>query len=126
MMSISAHEKTLMKPVEGPPQQDIETVQLDEPSYSKFRAWLQKQHSSVRVTYKIVIALAGVIVIIIGLLLVPLPGPGWLVVFMGFAILGLEFPAAKRVHAYALAKAHALLAWYRARKERKSSSRTSR
>jgi uncharacterized protein (TIGR02611 family) len=35
--------------------------------------------------------LLGFAVMIIGLIMVPLPGPGWLVVFAGLAILSLEF-----------------------------------
>lgn len=33
----------------------------------------------------------GFFLIVLGLILVPLPGPGWLVVFAGLAILSLEF-----------------------------------
>lgn len=33
----------------------------------------------------------GFLVVVIGLILVPLPGPGWLVVFAGLAILSIEF-----------------------------------
>jgi uncharacterized protein (TIGR02611 family) len=108
-----------MKPADSAPQQDIKKAPSGDQSYKKFRRWLGKQHSSVRVTYKIAIAVAGGIVIILGLIIVPLPGPGWLIVFMGLAILGLEFPAAKRVQIYVKKKAQALLAWYRARKENK-------
>jgi uncharacterized protein (TIGR02611 family) len=50
-----------------------------------------------RVAYKVGVALAGVVVIAVGLVLVPLPGPGWLIVFVGVAVLGTEFPAAHRV-----------------------------
>ena len=108
-----------MKPTDTALHQDTEKNLLDEKSYGKFRRWLGKQHSSVRITYKIAIAVAGGIVIMLGLIIVPLPGPGWLIVFMGFAILGLEFPAAKRVHTYIKKKAQALLSWYRARKANK-------
>jgi uncharacterized protein (TIGR02611 family) len=50
-----------------------------------------------RVAYKVGVALAGAVVIVVGLVLVPLPGPGWLIVFVGVAVLGTEFPAAHRV-----------------------------
>ena len=80
-------------------------------SYTKFKAWLHQQHPSVHVAYKIALGLAGLIVVIIGLLLVPLPGPGWLVVFLGLAILGLEFPAANRLNKWAKRKVAAGVAW---------------
>ena len=93
-------------------------------TYGKFRIWMSKQHPTVRVTWKIAIAIAGVFVIVTGLILVPLPGPGWLIVFMGFAVLGLEFPAAHKVHTYIKAKAVALLNWWKARRAAKQKEQT--
>lgn len=46
---------------------------------------------------KIVTAIIGGLVILIGIVLIPYPGPGWLIVFAGFAILATEFAAAARV-----------------------------
>ncbi len=51
-------------------------------------------------TRRTVIAIVGGCVVVIGLFMVPLPGPGWLVVFMGLAILAQEYPWAKRVLHY--------------------------
>lgn len=48
-------------------------------------------------TKKIVTAIAGVIVILVGIVLIPYPGPGWLVVFAGLAILSTEFEFAGRI-----------------------------
>lgn len=42
------------------------------------------------------IAITGSIVVLIGLVLVPYPGPGWLIVFAGLAILATEFKFAAR------------------------------
>jgi uncharacterized protein (TIGR02611 family) len=39
----------------------------------------------------------GAIVIIVGIILIPFPGPGWLVVLAGLAILGVEFAWARRL-----------------------------
>lgn len=50
-----------------------------------------------RKTKKVLIAVAGTLVVIIGLLLVPYPGPGWLIVFAGLALLSTEFLFAKKV-----------------------------
>jgi uncharacterized protein (TIGR02611 family) len=44
------------------------------------------------------IFLAGFIVIIIGIILLPLPGPGILVIIAGLAILAIEFEWARRHH----------------------------
>jgi uncharacterized protein (TIGR02611 family) len=40
---------------------------------------------------------AGVIVVIVGLILVPLPGPGWLIVAGGLALLSTDVPFANRL-----------------------------
>jgi uncharacterized protein (TIGR02611 family) len=64
----------------------------------KIRMWVNKQHPSIRITYKILVALFGLAVIITGLILVPLPGPGWLIVVLGLALLGTEFPPAQKLH----------------------------
>jgi uncharacterized protein (TIGR02611 family) len=50
-----------------------------------------------RAVYRIVVALLGVVITLGGLLLVPLPGPGWLIVFAGLALLATEFDPARRV-----------------------------
>ncbi len=50
-----------------------------------------------RIVYKVVVGLAGTAVTVLGLVLVPLPGPGWLIVILGLAILASEFEAARRV-----------------------------
>src|SRR5919199_4258646 len=50
-----------------------------------------------RAVYRFVVALLGVAITLGGLLLVPLPGPGWLIVFAGLALLATEFDPARRV-----------------------------
>lgn len=47
--------------------------------------------------WRVGVAVAGVAVIVSGLILVPLPGPGWLTVFAGLAVLGTEFEWANRL-----------------------------
>ncbi|WP_055481760.1 TIGR02611 family protein [Sphaerimonospora mesophila] len=46
---------------------------------------------------RIVIGTIGCIMIVGGLIMVPFPGPGWLVVFAGLAVLATEFPWASRL-----------------------------
>lgn len=43
------------------------------------------------------IGVLGGLVVVLGLILVPYPGPGWLIVFAGLAILATEFDWAQRV-----------------------------
>lgn len=46
---------------------------------------------------RIIIGIVGGVVVLLGLVMVPYPGPGWLVVFAGLAILSTEFEQAQRV-----------------------------
>jgi uncharacterized protein (TIGR02611 family) len=47
--------------------------------------------------FRVLFALGGFVVIAVGLVLVPLPGPGWLVVAVGLGMLALEFDRAERL-----------------------------
>lgn len=49
--------------------------------------------------------------VLIGLILIPYPGPGWLVVFGGLAILSTEFVFASKVLEYAKGKYDAWTEW---------------
>lgn len=50
-----------------------------------------------RHTKRIAIAVAGTVVLLAGIIAIPYPGPGWLIVFAGLAILATEFAWARRV-----------------------------
>ena len=57
------------------------------------------------------IATVGGIVLVIGIIMIPYPGPGWLVVFAALAILSKEFDWAKRLLDYGRGKYDAWQAW---------------
>lgn len=62
-------------------------------------------------TKKVLIGIVGGLVTLIGFILVPYPGPGWLIVFAGLAILATEFAFAARVLAYARGVYDRWVAW---------------
>jgi uncharacterized protein (TIGR02611 family) len=65
----------------------------------RFRRWrdrLRRRPNFYRY-YRIVVAVIGLAITIGGLALVPLPGPGWLIVFVGVAVLASEFESARKV-----------------------------
>jgi len=64
-----------------------------------------------RQSKKVLIAIVGGLVVLVGLVLVPYPGPGWLIVFAGLAILATEFEFASKVLEYAKGKYDAWSAW---------------
>lgn len=51
----------------------------------------------VRRTKKTIIGILGGLVVVLGLIMVPYPGPGWVVVFTGLAILATEFDWAQDI-----------------------------
>lgn len=63
------------------------------------RGW-QRMPATIR---KPIISIVGAIVIIIGIILLPLPGPGWAIIFLGFAILATEFSFAESVRDWFIA-----------------------
>jgi uncharacterized protein (TIGR02611 family) len=73
------------------------------PGREGFKGWLEGVRSTRtgRLTLKIVIGVVGAALVIGGLLLVPLPGPGWLIVFAGLAVLATEFAWAHRLLEFA-------------------------
>ena len=74
------------------------------------------RHRRLRVAYRVGVGALGGVIAVGGLLLVPLPGPGWLVVFLGLAILGTEFAWAKRLAAFTRRQLARFWAWWRARR----------
>ncbi len=60
---------------------------------------------------KFTTGIAGGSVLIVGVIAIPYPGPGWLIVFAGLAILAREFPWAARVLHFARGRYDAWNAW---------------
>ena len=60
---------------------------------------------------KIITGVAGGSVLIVGVIAIPYPGPGWLIVFAGLGILSTEFPWAGRVLKYARGRYVAWNTW---------------
>lgn len=62
-------------------------------------------------TRKVAVGIVGGLVLLVGVITIPYPGPGWLTVFAGLAILSTEFHWAKRVLKYARGKYDAWQNW---------------
>lgn len=61
----------------------------------RFRTWI-RQHAVLNTTWRIVVFVVGVAVILGGLIMLVTPGPGWLAIIAGFALLATEFGWARR------------------------------
>jgi uncharacterized protein (TIGR02611 family) len=60
---------------------------------------------------KTIIGILGGIVLVIGIICIPYPGPGWLIVFAGLGILSTEFDWAQRLLDVAKTKYDAWNVW---------------
>jgi len=63
--------------------------------------------------YRIVVAVVGLMVLAIGILAIPYPGPGWAIVFLGLAILATEFDWARRLLAYTRKRYDKVMDWFK-------------
>lgn len=68
-------------------------------------------HNIKRHTKKVFVAIIGGVVLLVGLVAIPYPGPGWLIVFAALAILSTEFVWARRLLHYARARYDKWLDW---------------
>ena len=61
--------------------------------------WRRKIRSNpgAHLFYRTVVGVVGLMVIVVGLILVPFPGPGWLVVLLGLGLWASEFEWARRL-----------------------------
>jgi uncharacterized protein (TIGR02611 family) len=83
-------------------------------AYSRWGLLLARlrAHPTGRVVLRIGVAIAGALVIAVGIVLLPLPGPGWAIIFFGIAIWAIEFRWAKRLLLYAKARVLEWRTWY--------------
>jgi uncharacterized protein (TIGR02611 family) len=75
-----------------------------------FRAFFAK-HPALDLTYRIVVGLLGGAIVVLGIILIPLPGPGWLIVFAGLALLATEFVWAERLLRFGRRRLHVWTQW---------------
>ncbi|MFI6496980.1 TIGR02611 family protein [Nonomuraea typhae] len=82
---------------------------------SGIHGWLDGFRStrSGALTLKIVIGVIGAVMVVGGLIMVPFPGPGWLVVFAGLAVLSTEFHWAHKVLEFGKRTLHAWTEWFK-------------
>jgi len=95
-------------------QQEDDDVELDPRVWvRRFRAWREsiRQHPSANRMYRFGVGLVGGVICLGGLALVPLPGPGWVIVFIGLAVLATEFTWAARLEKFARMQVTAWTKW---------------
>jgi len=51
--------------------------------------------------WRVMISIVGGLIIVVGIILLPLPGPGWLIIFLGLGLWATEFEWAARLLGFA-------------------------
>lgn len=75
-----------------------------------FRVFFAR-HRTLDLVYRVVVGVVGTAVVLGGIALIPLPGPGWLIVFAGLALLSTEFAWAGRLLDFARSKVRGWTDW---------------
>ncbi|MGC4897374.1 TIGR02611 family protein [Micromonospora sp. DT31] len=84
------------------------------------RGWRGRLHTTLdliranptgRVALKIFIGVLGALVVTVGVALIPLPGPGWLLVIAGLGVWAVEFHWARRLLAFTRRHVNAWTRW---------------
>lgn len=71
-----------------------------------------------RLGLRIAVGVVGALLILAGLAMLVLPGPGWLTIFLGLAVLGTEFAFARRINDWLRERVRRMWAWWKARRAR--------
>jgi uncharacterized protein (TIGR02611 family) len=80
-----------------PDQSPAQHGEQDRPSRISAAIAAIRAHPTGSVIFRTAIAIVGALVVVLGLILVPLPGPGWLIVFFGLSIWAVEFMWARNL-----------------------------
>jgi uncharacterized protein (TIGR02611 family) len=65
-----------------------------------------------RLTFRIAVGVLGAVIIAVGIVLLPLPGPGWLIIFAGLALWSIEFRWARRLRRFTQRQVSTWTTWY--------------
>lgn len=67
---------------------------------------------TLELVYRVGVAVVGTVVLVVGIITIPFPGPGWALVFAGIGILATEFAVARRALVWLRDKYRRGMAWY--------------
>lgn len=86
------------------------------PTGPRILTWLRarvERWPAGRTVWRVGIAVLGGLIIVVGVVLLPLPGPGWLIIFLGLGLWSTEFAWAARLLHYAKLQVGRWTAWLR-------------
>ena len=110
-------------------RQLAEEIAEGESANHPIRRWLHGIRESVaerprlNIAYRIFLGFIGFVIILAGVVMLVTPGPGWLTIFLGLAVLSTEFQWAKRLSQRAKQMLSRFWAWWHDRRERRRTAR---
>ncbi|MFY2790526.1 TIGR02611 family protein [Rhodococcus sp. KRD162] len=79
--------------------------------HRRFRARIA-ENKSLDLGYRITVGVVGTLVLALGVVAIPYPGPGWLIVFAGLGILASEFAWAKSALRFVRKRYDEFMDWF--------------
>jgi len=107
------HDEPLEPPVASELGQDDEAagiLQRLSRRVKRVRSWVHARPGGAQI-WRVGIALAGLVVIVVGIVLLAAPGPGWLIIFVGLGIWATEFAWAKSLLRFVQRTVRTWTAW---------------
>lgn len=105
-----------MEEAPDPHNDDLSRAQKFARPFGRFmKKWrgVIERYPWLNLVYKVIVTILGVLVVIVGAILIPLPGPGWLIVFIGMTILGSEYHWARRLTSWLRMQLAKFWAWWK-------------
>lgn len=84
-----------------------------------------KAYRPLHVSWQVGVFLVGLAIVVTGIILLPLPGPGWLIIFAGMAVWATEFVWAQLVMRWTKKKLAVFTAWVKKRKAERAARKGS-
>lgn len=82
--------------------------------WARWRASIRGRPAA-ELTYRIGVGVVGLVMLVVGLIAIPYPGPGIAICFVALTILATEFEWARRAHAWARRRIQPVVAWFGSR-----------
>lgn len=84
------------------------------------RRWARRRESirgrpAAELVYRIGVGVVGLVLLVVGIIAIPYPGPGIAICFVALTILATEFEWARRAHAWARRRIEPVVAWFASR-----------
>jgi uncharacterized protein (TIGR02611 family) len=72
-----------------------------------------RERPTAELGYRVTVAVLGLAILVVGLLAIPYPGPGWAIVFVGLGLLATEFTWARQLLAYVRERYDKVMDWFK-------------